>query len=203
MKKLELFFDCSSPWTYFGFEATQKLLEQHPDVEMVYRPILVGGVFNAVNQSVYQRRENSQSESPKSKYSKKDMQDWARYVGVEIVWPDVFPVNAVKSMRGAFVAMEQNLLVPYARAMFKAYWTDKKDISQDDALKEVISGLGMDESAFFEKINDQLYKDKLRETTDELIRRGGFGSPTFFVNDTDMYWGNDRIPLIEAALSDG
>jgi 2-hydroxychromene-2-carboxylate isomerase len=36
-----------------------------------------------------------------------------------------------------------------------------------------------------------------------VIARGGFGSPTMFVNKTDMYFGNDRLPLVEAALSHG
>ena len=30
--------------------------------------------------------------------------------------------------------------------------------------------------------------------------RGGFGSPTIFVDKTDMYFGNDRLPLIREAI---
>ncbi len=43
-------------------------------------------------------------------------------------------------------------------------------------------------------------KDKLRANTDEVIARGGFGSPTMFLNGSDMYFGNDRMELVEAAL---
>ncbi|MEP4191347.1 MAG: DsbA family protein, partial [Sneathiella sp.] len=60
--------------------------------------------------------------------------------------------------------------------------------------------VGMDESVFFEKINDQVYKDKLRDNTEELIRRGGFGSPTMYLEGDDMYFGNDRIANLEARL---
>ena len=49
---LEFFFDCSSPWTYLAFERIQPLAEAH-GVAIDWMPILVGGVFNAVNPSVH------------------------------------------------------------------------------------------------------------------------------------------------------
>lgn len=198
MHKLEFFFDCSSPWTYLGFESLQTMAERHPELEIIYRPFLVGGVFNTVNPSVYNNRENPVI--PKMRYSKKDMQDWAQFVGIEIGQPPVFPVNSVKAMRGAFVALEQDCLVTYGRAVFKRYWTDLADISQLDVLEDIVNEVGLDSEDFFSKINDQSYKDKLKDTTDELIARGGFGSPTMYLDGQDMYFGNDRFPLIEAKL---
>ncbi|MEP3244520.1 MAG: 2-hydroxychromene-2-carboxylate isomerase [Sneathiella sp.] len=198
MPNIEFFFDCSSPWTYLGFESMEKLKERHPDAQVQYRPFLVGGVFNAVNPSVYNNRDNPVP--AKQNYTKKDMQDWARIVGVEIGQPPVFPVNSVKAMRGAFAAEEAGCLVSYARAVFKRYWTDLADISQSEEMAGIARSVGMDESVFFEKINDQVYKDKLRDNTEELIRRGGFGSPTMYLEGDDMYFGNDRIANLEARL---
>ena len=55
--RVEMFFDCSSPWTYLAFE---KILELHEEFDFVleWKPILVGGLFNTVNPSVYAAREN-------------------------------------------------------------------------------------------------------------------------------------------------
>ena len=198
MAKLEFFFDCSSPWTYLGFEGLQELIELYPALEVTYKPVLVGGVFNAVNPSVYANRDNPVP--AKQAYAQKDLQDWANLQGIKIGKPPVFPVNSVKAMRGAFVAMEEGLLVPYARRVFERYWSELADISQIDVLTEIIRAVGLDETAFFEKINDQKYKDLLRDTTEELIARGGFGSPTMFLDGDDMYFGNDRLQLIEAKL---
>jgi len=199
MAKIEFFFDCSSPWTYLAFEQIQALIARHPDVEIVYRPILVGGVFNAVNPSVYVNRDNPVP--PKQAYAKKDLQDWAASVGVTIGEPPVFPVNSVKAMRGAFVALEQGCLVPYARRVFERYWEDLADISQVEELAEIVRSVGMDETVFFEKIANPEIKDQLRAATEELIARGGFGSPTLYLEGDDMYFGNDRICLIEAKLA--
>ena len=104
-------------------------------------------------------------------------------------------------MRGAIVAQEHDRIVEYARAVFEAYWGDDVDISQDAAVGQIARSVGLPEDEFFEKIRSPEYKARLRENTDELIRRGGFGSPTMFVDGDDMYFGNDRLPLLRDALS--
>jgi 2-hydroxychromene-2-carboxylate isomerase len=197
MHTIDFYFDCSSPWTYLAFEAIQPIAARD-DVDVVWKPILVGGVFNTVNPSVYENREKPII--PKARYYQKDLQDWARYVGVEIGKPPVFPVNSVKVMRGAYVAIEEGKLVPYARRAFQRYWTELADISQDDEVRGIAADAGLDADALMARIAEPAFKDRLRATTDELIARGGFGSPTMFLDGDDMYFGNDRIVLLEAKL---
>jgi 2-hydroxychromene-2-carboxylate isomerase len=198
MHRLEFFFDCSSPWTYLAFESVQKIAARN-DVEFVWKPFLVGGVFNKVNPSVYENRANPVP--VKQRYYVKDLQDWAGFVGVEIGQPAVFPVNSVKVMRGAFVALEQGCLVDYARCAFQRYWGELKDISKDAEVTSIAAAAGIDADEFWAKITSQSYKDKLRDNTDELMQRGGFGSPTIFVDGDDMYFGNDRLVLVEHRLN--
>ena len=132
-------------------------------------------------------------------YQKKDMADWARSAGLAIkMRPTVFPVNSVKAMRGC-IWLGKDML-PFARAVFEAYWGADKDISQDAVLSEICNGLGIDPKKFFAGIGEQTIKDQLKANTDELMARGGFGSPTIFIDKTDMYFGNDRMPLIREAL---
>ena len=103
-------------------------------------------------------------------------------------------------MRGALVAIEEGVLVPYARRAFQRYWAELADISQDEEVAGISAAAGLDVEAFFRKITDQAYKDRLKATTEECIQRGGFGSPTMFLDGEDMYFGNDRIALLEAKL---
>ncbi|MFP6682607.1 MAG: DsbA family protein, partial [Gammaproteobacteria bacterium] len=133
-------------------------------------------------------------------YQQKDLQDWARVAGLIIGQPSVFPVNSVKAMRGAFYALEHGLLVEYSRAVFKRYWSDLADISQIEVLSPIVAAVGLDVDDFFTAIASQAYKDCLRNSTDELIQRGGFGSPTMYLDGDDMYFGNDRLELIKASL---
>jgi len=167
--------------------------------EIVWRPILVGGVFNSVNQGVYERRANP--EPRKASYYEKDLQDWARLCGIRIGRPPVFPVRAVAAMRAVIAADETGALIPFSRAVFEAYWGDLKDIGRREVLAEVAHGAGLDQAALLARSEAADVKDRLRANTDELIARGGFGSPTMFVERDDMYFGNDRLPLVEAALA--
>ncbi|HEX3576037.1 MAG TPA: 2-hydroxychromene-2-carboxylate isomerase [Rhodopila sp.] len=198
MAELECFFDCSSPWTYFAFESLLRMQDEI-GVTIQWRPFLVGGVFNAVNQSVYNSRDTPVP--AKSAYGKKDQQDWARYLGLPILYrPSVFPVNSVKAMRACIVLDAEEKLVQFARATFKAYWTDDKDISQIPVLTGICAELGIDAAKLLAAIEQQPVKDRLRANTQEAIDRGSFGSPTIFVGGDDMYFGNDRIPLIKDAV---
>ena len=197
MTTVEFFFDYSSPWTYLAFDRIEEFCEKN-GAELIWKPFLVGGVFNKVNPSVYQRRENPVP--PKDNYYRKDMNDWARYQGITLIKPSVFPVNSVKALRGAFVAIEEGKISEYSRGCFGAYWTDDKDISQEDVLQPIAEAAGMDGEAFMAKITEERIKRKLFETTDEILAREGFGSPTFFIDESDMYFGNDRLELMQAAI---
>jgi 2-hydroxychromene-2-carboxylate isomerase len=195
---IEFFFDCSSPWTYLAFTNIQPLAKQY-NVPITWRPVLVGGIFNAVNPSVYNSRNDPVP--AKQRYSKKDMQDWARSAGLKIKMPPtVFPVNAVKSMRGCILLDKEGKLLPFATACFEAYWGDDQDISKDEVLAKICERVGVDPQKFLAGIGQQAIKDELKANTDEVIARGGYGSPTMFVDKTDMYFGNDRLPLLREAV---
>ena len=205
---IEFFFDCSSPWTYLAFHNIQPLAAELK-VPIRWRPILVGGIFNSVNPSVYAMRENPVP--TKWAYMLKDLQDWAREANLKIVMPPkVFPVNSVKAMRGciwldqqgstgAGAASKSTHMVKFATAVFEAYWSRDEDISQDAVLADICESTGINVRAFFDGIAQQSVKDQLKTNTEEVIRRGGFGSPTMFVGD-DMYFGNDRLLLVRSAV---
>ncbi len=198
MARVEFFFDISSPWTYLGFENIQPMAADL-GVDIEWRPILVGGIFNSTNPSVLEARANPIP--AKWDYMAKDLADWAAHSNLKIIWqPSVFPVNSVKAMRGCIVADGMGKLVPFARACFELYWSEDKDISQDEVMAEACARAGIDAAELGAGVADQAVKDQLRANTEEVVKRGGFGTPTIFVNQDDMYFGNDRLELIAAAI---
>ena len=139
MNKIEFFFDCSSPWTYLAFHGFQEIIKNNDNIEILWRPILVGGVFNSVNQDIYEKRKNP---NPlKFKYSRKDLRDWSNFYNITINWPDLFPLNAVNVMRGVIVADKYNKLVSFSYSCFEMYWSKGVDISGLDILSEVANNL--------------------------------------------------------------
>jgi 2-hydroxychromene-2-carboxylate isomerase len=195
--RLEFFFDVSSPWTWLAFERIVPLAAE-AGVLIEWKPVLVGGVFNAVNQGIYEQRANPVP--AKAAYAAKDLKDWARYQGLELHWPSVFPVRSVLAMRACVAALETGQLAGFARGLFEAYWSHGADISQPEVVAACAGRAGLEPAPLLEAASSEPVKASLTAITSELIARGGFGSPTIFVDTTDMYFGNDRMELVAAAL---
>ncbi len=195
--KLEFFFDCSSPWTYLAFHNVQPLADEL-GIEVDWKPILVGGIFNTVNPSVYEGR--AKPVKVKARYHLKDMRDWAQLAGLKIVFPPrIFPINSVKAMRACLVLKEEKRLVPFATRLFEEYWGEEKDIADESVLESILNDIGADAASVLAAIQTPEIKDQLKANTQNVIDRGGFGSPTMFLGD-DMFFGNDRLPLVKAAI---
>ena len=118
--------------------------------------------------------------------------------------PSIFPINSVKAMRACCWLLTQGPaatgMEPFAEAVFQAYWTHDQDIAQDSVLAAIATAQGLDADALLAAISSPEGKAQLKANTDAVIARGGFGSPTFFVGGDDMYFGNDRLPLVRAAV---
>lgn len=201
-RRIEFFYDVSSPWTYLAFVNVQALAREE-GAEIVWRPFLVGGVFNAVNPTMYRMRENPVP--ARDAWVKQDLQAWARLAGLKINFPPaVFPVNSVKALRGLLWAKtqgegDQGREVELATAFFELYWAEDKDISQDEVVAEAARRASLDPARLAQAITEPGVKEQLKANTDEVIARGGFGSPTMFIGD-EMFFGNDRLPLVREAL---
>lgn len=197
---IEFCFDLSSPWTYLAFHNIRPLAARH-GATIRWTPILVGGVFNAVNPTVYAAREAT--DSPKFRHMAKVMRAWAGLAKVELNFPaPSHPLKSIAPMRAACAIEEdQSALERFAEAAFHAYFVEQRNLDDPAEVAAVANGIGLDGTALIEAAGSQPVKDRLRANTDRLIARGGYGSPSIFVHGTDMYFGNDQLPLVEQALA--
>ncbi|MBK8375349.1 MAG: 2-hydroxychromene-2-carboxylate isomerase [Sphingorhabdus sp.] len=197
--RVEFFFDLSSPWTFLAFTNLWPMLERTGQTA-VLRPVLVGGVFNAVNPGVYAARE--QSDNRKLQHSWKVLNDWAALAGVAMNFPSQWhPAKSVNAMRFCCV-LEGNdaALRDFARAAFESYFGAQENLDDPEVLVAAAISVGLEGEALRQAAGSDEVKAQLRANTEELVARGGYGSPTIFVDGTDMYFGNDQLPLVEAAL---
>ena len=199
-ERVEFFYDLSSPWTYIAFHNLDALIAR-TGVSVRLRPILVGGVFNAVNPSVYAARETA--DNPKFKHSWRVMRDWAKLAGVAINFPSIYhPAKSIHAMRMATaLAGDQVALKTFSQAAFESYFGAQENLDDPDVLVAVANKAGLDGEAMRLASQTDAVKAQLRANTDEVIARGGYGSPTIFVDSDKMYFGNDQLPLVEFALN--
>lgn len=191
-KKVEFYFDFSSPYTYIASNRIEKICEDN-GVELEWKPFLLGGVFNEIGSVPAIQIDN------KFCYLRQDFEESAIFYGVDFKFPDQFPLNSVRSMRGAFAAQEKGKLVEYTHEMFRLYWTQGVDLSKAEILGEAVEKIGINTQWFLNRIAEQEIKDKLRDETSFAIERGLFGAPTMFVDDK-MFWGNDRLDFLDRYL---
>jgi 2-hydroxychromene-2-carboxylate isomerase len=197
--RMEFFYDLSSPWTYLAFTNLFGVMERTGYCADL-RPILVGGVFNAVNPAVYAARE--QSDNRRMAHSWKVLKDWAALAGVEMNFPSQYhPAKSVNAMRFACaLADDMPALTDFTRAAFQSYFGAQENLDDPDVLVAAANSVRLDGEGLRASSQTDGVKALLRANTEELIARGGYGSPTIFVDKTDMYFGNDQLPLVEAAL---
>jgi 2-hydroxychromene-2-carboxylate isomerase len=198
-ERVEFFFDLSSPWTCLAFHNLDGVLAR-TGAAVRLRPILVGGVFNAVNPAVYAARQ--QTDNRRLQHSWKVLKDWAALAGVPMNFPSQWhPAKSIHAMRFCCALEEDQVaLRAFVAAAFASYFGAQENLDDPDVLAAVADGCGLGGAALRARCASDAVKARLRANTDALIARGGYGSPTIFVDGDDMYFGNDQLPLVEAAL---
>src|SRR3546814_3858962 len=88
-----------------------------------------------------------------------------------------------------------------ARAAFTSYFDRQENLDDPDVLETVATTEGLDGPAIRAAAGSDAVQARLRANTEDVVARGGYGSPTIFLDDEDMYFGTDQLPLVEAALN--
>jgi 2-hydroxychromene-2-carboxylate isomerase len=194
-KTVEFLFDVGSPYSYLAYHQLPKIA-QAKGAEIIWTPVLLGGIFQATGN-------RSPIEVPaKGSYSSVDLQRWAKAYGVALEMNPDFPINTLALMRGA-VAMQIRSdaeFQRYLRTIFDAMFGKPRNLNKPEEIGAVLTAAGFDAAEFMQLIGDQRVKDRLKANTASAVARGAFGAPTFFVGE-DMFWGQDRLDFVEAALS--
>lgn len=194
MKRLEFFFDFGSPTTYLAHTRMTGLAAR-TGAEVVYRPMLLGGVFKATG------NQSPAFIAAKSKWMHGDMQNFAKRYGVPFAHNPWFPINTMLLMRGAVAMQHEDRLAEYANAIFHAMWVEPQNMNDPQTVGAVLAKAGFDPKHMLAAAENQKVKDELRANTDEAVSRGAFGAPTFFIGDR-MFFGQDRLDFVEAALTE-
>ncbi|HMI88436.1 MAG TPA: 2-hydroxychromene-2-carboxylate isomerase [Polyangiaceae bacterium] len=191
-RSLEIYWDFSSPFAYLGSTQAQALAAR-TGAELAWRPMLLGAVFKAIGQVDVPLLAWSDA---KRRYYVIDMARWADFWGVPLQWPSRFPMNTVKALR-AYLSLPEERRDAFREATFRAYWAEDRDINDDRVLAELI-GAGADEILL--RCSQPEIKQALFGATQRAVDAGVFGAPTWVVDGKELFWGQDRMSLVERAL---
>ena len=193
-KRLEYFFDFGSPTSYLAWTQLPRLVAE-TGAELVWRPMLLGGVFKATGNA------SPVSVPAKGRWMGEDIARWARRYAVPFRFNPHFPINTLTLMRGAagLQMRAPESFDRYCTAVSKAMWQEAANLGDAAVLAATLAAAGFDVEAFTSMVADPEVKASLAATTDEAVARGVFGAPTFFVGET-MFFGQDRLDFVREAL---
>lgn len=194
-KTVEFFFDVGSPASYLAWTQLPAICEK-AGATLVYRPMLLGGVFQATGNA------SPAAVPPKGRYSSIDMGRFARRYGVTLVQNPHFPIITLTLMRAA-VGVQLRMpdkFQPFLKAVFQAIWIDALNLNDPALVAKVLTEAGFDPAQILALASDAEVKATLRATTEEAIARGVFGAPTMFVGK-EMFFGQDRLDFVREALA--
>jgi len=188
MARLDFWYEFASTYSHLAAQRIEPLAKA-AGIALSWRPFLLGPIFKTQGMET----------SPfnlyplKGKYMWRDMERWSESLQLpKFMPPKVFPANALAASRVA-LALDDAARPDFTRAVYRAEFTEGKDIADPATLQEILKKLGHDPAATIAKSGEQPVKDRLRANTEEAMRLGIFGAPNFVTEDGELFWGNDRL----------
>lgn len=192
-KSVEFYFDFGSPTAYLAHKRLGQLSKQY-DLQVLYMPMLLGGVFKATGNA------SPVAIPAKGKYMlEQDLPRFARRYGVPLNFNPHFPINTLNLMRGAIAAQRLGCMEAYVNLAFDAVWVQEKNMGDPAIVCQALTEAGLDADGLIALSQDPDVKAELVAATEAAVARGVFGAPTLFL-DGAMYFGQDRLDFIEEAI---
>ena len=181
---VDFYFDIISPYSFIAHKKIQKF-NQNKKVNFNYKPVFLGGLHKLAEIDAPAFNKN------KIKILQGDCELVAEKNDIPFIWNSKFPINSLYFMRG-YLYVDDNHKNDYLDTFFNAYWKDNLDLSSEIEVNKILKLLNIDDKKFFERINNQIIKDKLKELTGNAFKKELFGVPTFVANNK-IFWGQDRL----------
>jgi 2-hydroxychromene-2-carboxylate isomerase len=193
MAEIDYYLSPISPFTYLAGSRLEEIAARH-GATVAYKPIQLTRVFAETGTPQLKDRHAS-----RRSYSLQDLARVARANGLPInVAPRHFPTNPVPAASAIITAAAGGGDVgPLVRGFLRAVWVEERDIAEDEVVRDVLAEAGFDPALADRGMLTSV--GILERNTDEALRRGVFGVPSYLVGD-EIFWGQDRLPLLDAHL---
>jgi 2-hydroxychromene-2-carboxylate isomerase len=192
---VDFYLGLGSRYSYLAASQVDRLEAQY-GCRFVWKPIASGALIDRRGDNPF-RREDGTGQYDRA-YREYDAKAWAAHYGIPFQEPAPFEVDASVPALACLAAEAQGALVPCCRRLFELIFAEGAVID-DAAIDALPVRLRLDPAAFRHDLGSDAVRMRHEALIDEAQTRGAFGVPTFCF-DGRLFWGNDRLPLLEAAL---
>ena len=178
---IDFYFDIISPYAYI---AHKKILK-HKNIIFNYKPVYLGGLHKlaGIDSPAFNKYKLKNNINDCNLVSEKN--------NIEFKWNSNFPINSLNIMRG-YLCVNKDKQNEYLNTFFDAYWKNNQDLSESNNINKLLNNLKIDNEEFYNAINEQNIKNKLKNLTSDAFQKKVFGAPTFIIN-SKVFWGQDRL----------
>ncbi len=191
-KKVEFFFDIVSPASYLAWTQVEKLADE-TGAKVIYRPFFLPAVFEKAGNTT------PVTIPQKGKWLFEDLGRFAKRYGVPFKMNSRFPLNSLYAIRGLIAYQESGHIRQLGDGFYAAMWINDEDINNPEIVERIVRDAGIDPGEYQQRVSSPEVKQAVFDITDEAVKRGMFGAPTFFVGET-LHWGQDRMDFVREAL---
>lgn len=195
---IDYYLTSVSPWTYLGHAAIRAMAETHA-AKLVIKPVNLAEMFKVSGQVGLADRP-----PVRQRYRLIELQRFAEARGKALTLkPKFFPTNpALADHTICAILVDGGNPLDYMERVFAAVWAEEKDISDSATLAALLEAAGFDARSVLARAAMPDIAAIRARNTEEAIAADATGVPCFVLNG-EPFWGQDRLDLLDRALSTG
>ena len=196
MAHIDYFMITLSPFCYLAGDELEHIAEKH-GATIAYKPVNLLQIFAATGGIVPADRHPA-----RQAYRMQELTRVAKAKGLPInLKPAFFPSNPVPSCYSVINAQNSGGgdVAGLCQSFLRACWAEEKDVAEDIVLRACLTENGFDPDL----VNSGLLSgaEVFERNTEEAIKKGVFGAPTYVVGD-QIFWGQDRLSYLDEYLAE-
>lgn len=194
--QIDYYFWMNSDWAYLGADRLERIAAKH-GISIRYMPVDLPDVYRRTGGQLLSDRAPE-----RQAYRIIELKRWCRTLGIHVnPIPKYMCPNADAASRIVIAADVMKLpIVPLYKAILRAEWCEERDISDPAELLRILSACDLDANAILATANAPDVERLYRKYTDDAVRAGVFGSPSYAFNG-ELFWGQDRLDMLESAIA--
>ncbi len=194
---IDYYMTLTSPWTYLGSAPFAEIAVRHGATVNI-KPCKFGPIFEQTGGLPLPKR------SPQRRaYRMMELKRWREVLGIPIdLEPKHFPCDDAAAARLLIAAKLQGKdALKLSIELGRALWEREETLADPAAVSLAAERAGLDAKELRARGPSDAELDALHEQfTKEALTAGVFGAPSFVLPSGEIFWGQDRLELLDRAL---
>ena len=202
MTTIDYYLTPVSPWTYLGAKRFRDIAEKH-GAEVNVHVVDYGTIFPQTGGLPLPKRAPARLD-----YRMAELKRFRDFLGMPLnPTPDHFPSQTRLSTHAVMAATEMGGGtdgMKASEAVLAGLWADNLDMDDRGNIVKVLTAAGLDGEALVARAESQTdaYNSKIDADTQKALDQGVFGAPSYVLNG-EVFWGQDRLELLDWRLNQG